>query len=611
MTILTALASAYDRLAAEGRAPAYGYSAETIHYVISLNADGSVAQVAPLGDGKTGRAISVPQAVKRSSGIAANFLWDKTGYVLGVAASKKTNEADADYAKRTRRLPEMHAAFVQRQREALEGTDDEGLVALLRFLDAWRPEDFAAPDWPDDMRDRNVVFALESERLGDVRLHDRPAAQAVWRGMNAAAGEGRPCLVSGARGPVARLHPRIKGIRGPSGKDADSLISYNQPAFKSYGNEKGEIAQISESSAAAYVTALNTLLAWGSKNRVQIGDASTVFWADVSGAQATMVENLFGAMMQGPDQKAQGPDQRAQDRRIGDMLELLRRGRADALEPALTEGVRLHVLALAPNAARLSVRFWLSDSFGRIAKNYARYAQDMAIDPPPNPPLPGFWSLLFCLLPEAKQRKLRDGKRLNEDSDYKALSLLASEWLRAVLTGGRYPATLLATTLIRIRADKKVADRRAMILSAFLRRNHQWEAPVSLDPDNPSQAYQLGRLFAVLEQAQRAALGRVNATIADRYYAAASSTPARVFGPLLRGLQVHVSDARKRNLGGWISPKVDQIMLKLAPDLPTSLTLEDQARFAIGYYHEKATRHGKPAGVLDDAQDGQEDASND
>lgn len=86
MTVLTALAAAYDRLAEEGRAPPYGYSTETIDYVISLKPDGSVAQVAPLGDGKSGRALPVPQAVKRSSGIAANFLWDKTSYVLGITA---------------------------------------------------------------------------------------------------------------------------------------------------------------------------------------------------------------------------------------------------------------------------------------------------------------------------------------------------------------------------------------------------------------------------------------------------------------------------------------------------------------------------------------------
>lgn len=587
MTILTALAAAYDRLAEEGRAPPYGYSTETIDYVISLKPDGSVAQVAPLGDGKSGRALPVPQAVKRSSGIAANFLWDKTSYVLGVTALQKAGETDAAHEKRALRLDETHAAFVARQREALNGTDDEGLAALLRFVDRWRPDDFVAPLWPDEMRDRNVVFALERERRAGVYLHDRPAAQKIWRDLNAAAGDGRLCLATGLCGPVARLHPSIGGVWGAQSSGA-SLVSFNRPAFESYGAKQGDNAQVSEPAAFAYATALNTLLAKGSRNRIQIGDASTVFWADLSGTQQTFVEGLFGAMMTGPDPKSQ-------DRRIGDALELLRRGRADEVRAELNEGVRLHVLGLAPNAARLSVRFWLSDDFGRIADNYVRYAQDMAIEPAPTPPLPGFWSLLHVLAPQGKAENVPPK--------------LAGEWLRAVLTGGRYPQTLLATAMMRARVEKDVGARRASIIRAVLRRNHQWEAPVSLDPDNPSQAYQLGRLFAVLEQAQRAALGRVNATIADRYYAAASSTPARVFGPLLRGLRTHVSDAGKRGQGGWITPKVGEIMLKLAPDLPTSLSLEDQARFAIGYYHEKATRHGKPAEVVEEAQDGQEEGS--
>jgi CRISPR-associated protein Csd1 len=214
----------------------------------------------------------------------------------------------------------------------------------------------------------------------------------------------------------------------------------------------------------------------------------------------------------------------------------------------------------------------------------------MAIDPPPDPPHPGFWRYLGALSARGKLDNLPPN--------------LAGEWLRAVLTGAPYPMTLMTTALMRARTDKRVGPLRAAMLKAVLRRNFREEAPVGLDPDNDKPAYQLGRLFAVLEQAQRAALGRVNATIGDRYYAAASSTPARVFGPLLRSLRVHISDAERRGRGGWIAPKVGEIMLKLPPELPKSLPLEDQARFAVGYYHEKATRHGKPAEVVENPENG-------
>jgi CRISPR-associated protein Csd1 len=117
---------------------------------------------------------------------------------------------------------------------------------------------------------------------------------------------------------------------------------------------------------------------------------------------------------------------------------------------------------------------------------------------------------------------------------------------------------------------------------------------LSLDPDNPSAAYQLGRLFAVLEAAQYAALGRVNASIADRFYGAASATPARVFGPLLRGARTHIADAQRRNQGFWITPRLEQIVGRLPAELPRTMRLEDQGRFAIGYYHERAFRPATP-----------------
>lgn len=587
MTVLSALAAAYDRLAGEGRAPPYGYSMETFDYVVALNPDGSVVQIAPLGDGAAGRALTAPRPVKRSFGIAANFLWDNTGYALGVAAPRRAKESDADYERRARRAAKTHAAFVRRQREALRGTDDEGLVALLRFLESWRPCAFAAPLWPDDMRGKNVAFALESQWRGGVYLHDRPAAQGLWRVMSAAAGVGPACLATGARGPVARLHPSIGGVWGAQSSGA-SLVSFNLPAFQSYGAKQGDNAPVSETAAFAYAAALDALLAKGSPNRVQIGDASTVFWSDASGAAASTAERLFRAMLQ-------GPERHETDGETAEALELLRNGRVDALRASLGEGGRLHVLGLAPNAGRLSVRFWVSDEFSRIAAHYARHAQDMAIEPAPNPPSPGFGSLLLTLAPQ--------GARDNAPAN------LAGEWLRAALTGGRYPQTLLVVAAMRARAEKRVDARRAAIFSAVLRRNHAWEAPVALDPDNPSQAYQLGRLLAVLEQAQRAALGPTKTAIADRHYATASSMPARAFGPLLRALQAHVADARRRGRTGWIGAKVGQIMKKLDPELPAALSLEDQARFAVGYYHEKATRRGGPADAADEARDDEGDGS--
>jgi CRISPR-associated protein Csd1 len=174
--------------------------------------------------------------------------------------------------------------------------------------------------------------------------------------------------------------------------------------------------------------------------------------------------------------------------------------------------------------------------------------------------------------------------------------------MRAVLTGSPYPRTWLAAVIIRLRAgdDPRRGWHAAAIKAYLSRMNNEETPPVSLDPNNPNPAYQLGRLFAVLEAAQYAALGRVNASIADRYYAAASAMPARVFGSLIRSARNHISDARKRNQGRWIEPRLDEIMSHLPPDLPRTLRLEDQGRFAIGYYHERAFRPVKTETEVDD-----------
>lgn len=250
----------------------------------------------------------------------------------------------------------------------------------------------------------------------------------------------------------------------------------------------------------------------------------------------------------------------------------------------LVQGTRFHVLGLSPNAARLSVRYWLSDDFDAFAGRLAAHYADLYIDPPPwnKPP-----SVNFLLVKTtAVQEKFAN-----------IPPLLAGEVMRAVLTGSAYPRNLLAATVMRLRAGDNPANgwHAAVIKACLARIANQRTPPVSLDPDNPSPAYQLGRLFAVLEAAQYAALGSVNASIADRYYGAASATPARVFGTLLRGARTHISDAKKRNRGFWIDPRIEQIMTRLPSRLPVRLGVEDQGRFAVGYYHERARRRGAGA----------------
>lgn len=325
----------------------------------------------------------------------------------------------------------------------------------------------------------------------------------------------------------------------------------------------------------------------GSSNRLQrgIGDATVAFWADTGGDVgedgATAAEDAFADMFD-PAPAASTADDQSEAAKVRDALEEVAAGQpVQTLYPKVVDGTRFHVLGLAPNAARLSVRYWLEDDFAAFAQRLARHHADLALSP-----LPRGWTK-----PPSIGRLLVRTTALQEKFD-NIPPLLAGEVTRAVLTGARYPHTLLAAAITRLRAgdDPGTGWHAAVIKACINRSSNEKDLPVPLTPDHESEAYQLGRLFYVLESAQRAALGRVNATIADRYYGAASATPARVFGPLLRGLRNHVSDARKRGQGGWIEPKVAEIMSKLPPDLPKTLRLEDQGRFAVGYYHERGTR---------------------
>lgn len=567
MSILASLVKAHERLP---DMPAFGYSTEKIGFLISLDEDGTPVSVTDWREGegkkKRPRPMQVPRPVKRTSGIAPNFLWDKTSYVLGVTAGEG------------KRLAEEHAAFIERHRDALAGTDDMGLKALLRFLERWTPEDFERLGWSDEMKDQNVVFALESDRRQYLWLHDRPAAKALWARMQSGdKGGSAICLVTGEKAPVARLHPAIKGVWGGQSSGA-SIVSFNLDAFSSYGHEQGYNAPVSEVAASVYTAVLNRFLEKDSGHRIQIGDASTVFWADGSGAE--IAEGIMAAMFEGEKDKI---DEKSEAKKIGHILQQIRAGRRlEDFEPGLAEGVRFYILGLAPNAARISIRFWFEDTFGRLARNYQRFLEDIKIEPLPerdqNAPL---WRYLL--------ETATLGKRENVPPN------LAGNWMRSILTGSSYPLTLLSTVLMRLRADGEVNALRVAMLKAVLVRNFNMEkeAPVALDPDNRNKGYLLGRLFAVYEQIQSAALGRnVNATVKDKFYGSASAQPRKVFALLDSNSAHHLSKLGKQSPGYRVNLEkvLAGIMETMSPGedpFPSSLPAQEQALFGLGYYHQR------------------------
>lgn len=602
---LQALASYYARM--EG-AEAPGWSREKFGWCVVIDAEGQPIDRQNLHDlsGKKPvmKLYEVPAGVKRTVGIAPNFLWDKSSYSLGRTAGEG------------RRTAQEHAAFVVANLARLAAAEDEGLVAFRRFLKRWTPERFDTAPFRPEMLDANILFRLEGD---NDYLHRRPAARRLVEAPSTTADEREAilCLATGEVGPAARLHPTIKGVEGAQTAGA-ALVSFNLDAFESYGKQQGENAPTSEAAAFRYGAALNRLLTRNGPNRVKrpIGDATTVFWADASDAKAAEAADAwFGEALSMDIEDAE------EARKIGEELEAVAKGRPLAsLRPAIEAGTRFHILGLSPNAARLSVRYWLSDNLEVFAKRLADHYADLQIKPSPWGKAPSVNQLL------ARTTALQ-GKFENIPP------LLAGEVMRAILAGTLYPQSWLAAAIIRLRAgDDPGQGWHAAAIRAVLARkqrkartdpdvpnkdSNKKETPVSLDREHPNTGYQLGRLFAVYELAQRAALGLgVKATIRDKYFGAASATPASIFPLIITNGQNHLSKVRKEK-PGWaymIEKELEEVMGRIKPampfSLPRSLRLEDQGEFAIGYYHQRKAKLGDGKTELpsldDDNQEGDE-----
>lgn len=606
MTVLQALHRYYDRMAARGEAEAPGWSREKIGFAVVLTPAGEPVDVLDLreqiGKKLQPRQLEVPEGPTRTGGVAANFLWDKTSYVFG-----RTAAADKLEGKKGKppRVSQEHDAFRELHGERLAGATDAGLLALKLFLERWTPDRFAEAPFHDGMLDANIVFRLDGDACF---LHERAAASALVTHGDAEDEPPIRCLISGDAGAVARLHPAIQGVQGAQSSGA-LLVSFNLDAFTSYNHEQGDNAPTSRDAAFRYGAALNRLLDRGSANRLTrpIGDATVVFWADAGGAvdeeSARACEDGFNAWFGGGAAGVADPEKLERDEqqaaRLRDALRDVAAGRpAKDGAPKLAPGVRFHVLGLSPNAARLSIRFWIEDDFSAFARRLLEHEEDLAIEPRP-------WRVrapsVFLLLLKSTA--------LMEKAE-NVPPLLAGEMARAILSGARYPRSLLSAAITRLRAgDDPATGWHAAAIRAVLARQRRFdpateETPMSLDRENENPAYQLGRMFAALETAQRLALGKVNATIRDRYFAAASATPASVFPLLLRGVQNHLGKLRKEGKGGWIEREIEDITDRLPPELPRSLRLEAQGRFAIGYYHQrKAQFAGRPEAADTDEGD--------
>lgn len=575
--ILQALVKHYEDLLEKGEIPRPGWGMARVSYALNLDQEGNIIDLIPLKvprekGGKTvyeARNMTVPQPAKRSVDITPNFLCDNSTYVLGVDEKGKPD--------RTRMCFE---AFCKLHSELLSNVHSASAEAILRFLQGWKPEkalecDCIAEAWKELMAGANILFYCEREPV----TNDE-AIKECWQQYYDTAGaeQNGICMVTGKRTRIAALHPVIKGVYGAQAMGT-SLVSFNAPAFCSYGKEQGENASVGKYAAAAYGAALNSLL--GDREHVKwIGDTTIVCWAEGGEEvyQDVGIAAMFGAEDEG----------RITDENLGAILSAALAGKPVELEHVKLDLDRhFYILGVAPNAARLSVRFFWQDSFGNILRNIGRHYDRLEIVKPAYEKR----DRLSCwrLLQETVNQNARDKSPSPQ---------MAADVMKAILTGGTYPVSLLNGVMLRIRAEHKVSWGRAAMIKAYYLRNSNSQCPkevlqMALNEESKNKFYNLGRLFAVLEHIQQAANPEINTTIKDKYFNSAASAPANTFPLLINLAQKHLRKLKDEGIRISFQKQIQGITEKLGEEFPARMTMPQQGSFHLGYYHQTQKRYEK------------------
>ena len=577
--ILQALVQHYENLAGQDKVSKPGWCHAKVSYLIELKEDGTIKEIIPLkreeerGKKKVwvSETICVPEMVTRSSGVSANFLCDNAKYFLGI---------DADGTGQ--RVIECFQAAKARHLSILKDSESMMAKAICRYFEHWNPETaqenpVVKEHWEELNDGGNLIFGM-----GGHYAQDDEQIKRIWEKQQEQKEEGQvgTCLVTGQKTKIARIHRGIKGVPGAQSSGA-ALVSFNAPAFESYGKEQSYNAPVGQYAEFAYTTALNYLLNQR-EYRFPMGDSMVVFWAE-SGEQEYQ-RIFFSSLDPQPDNQEQ----------IRKVFENLKRGIWVDLEDInLDMNQKFYILCLAPNAARLSVRFFYQNSFGNILKNIEKHYSRMEIVRPSweNRAYLGIRQMLM----ETVNQKSKDKSPVPN---------MAAMVLKAVLSDDRYPASLYTDTLIRIRAEQgKVTCGRAAIIKAFLIQNYKWkegEGCMGLNVECKEPAYVLGRLFAILEFIQKDVNPGINTTIRDRYFNSACTTPASVFPVLIKLKNSHIKKLERESGGTKIyyEKLLTELMGNLAVEgkgtgFPRRLSLEEQGKFMLGYYHQIQKKYEK------------------
>ncbi|MFY9363945.1 MAG: type I-C CRISPR-associated protein Cas8c/Csd1 [Bacteroidales bacterium] len=573
--ILQALYDYYQRKAADPEsniAPA-GFERKDIPFIIVIDSQGNFINLEDTryGEGKQKRAKSflVIKTKSRTGSKAAetaNVLWDHFGYVLG-QPKNDTDKAKKDAEKQNNSFVSLVCHLSEKY------PDNEHFKAVAKFYENEGNIQslLQHENWPDchKITGCNLSFRVAGEAnivAEHYNLHDEINAIDNSDDAQFAQTNEGICLITGEKLPIAVLH---SATSIPGGKSGGKLVGFQKKSgYDSYYKEQGMNAPVSKKAEDAYTTALNVLLGKDSTHKFRISDTTVLFWAQ----QQNDFENQFASFFAAAPKD--DPDKNV--REVKALFEAIHTGKLNT-----DSNNQFYVLGLTPNAARISIRFWKTGKVIDFANNIAKHFEDLNIVRGKKDEREYF--SLFNLL-------------ANISFDYKVDNIppnLAGKIIESILDGTKYPDTMQQQCIRRIRAEQHVNRIRSAILKAYLNRKvniyniNEKLITMALDLDNKNQGYLCGRLFAVLEKIQEDAQPGINATIKDRYYGAASSTPVTVFGRLL-----NLSNHHLAKIGGGAKVHYERMIQEImsgisSNGLPAHLSLDDQSRFAIGYYHQR------------------------
>lgn len=573
--ILQALYEYYQRN--KDKLPPKGFQSQEIKFVIQIDEKGKFFNLLDKREGRRGTVYLLPKAKGRqgsNSWMTANLLWDHYGYVL--AHSKDAEPKNIEMA---RKQQESFTNFIKDLPEDVKS--DAGVKAILLFYETRQSEEVKKhQNWNDCAKipGCNLSFQLindnclvpERESVKRYKTltadnEDSDEKDDEEDTIETRAYTNTVCLITGCKGLVKRLHTATPIL---GSKSNAKIVGFQKNyGFDSYFKEQAFNAPVSSDAEAAYSTALKYLIK-SETNHIMVADTTVLFWSQKQTGKYDFEADFPWYFKTDKDNPDKGVNA------VKNLYEALHAGKLP-----LDEGNRFYVLGLAPNSARISVRFWKTGVIRDFAEKIKQHFEDFAIAHSIKEQ--EYLALLQILSATAFEYKM-DNVPPN----------LAGQVVISILEGIPYPQTLLQQCIRRIRAEQQVTRARAAILKAYINRFSRFykkpekEVLMSLDRSNTNAAYRLGRLFAVLEKIQEEANPGINVTIRDRFYGAVSATPITVFPQLLKLKNHHLA---KLNPGRKINfeKEIGEIFNALKDDLPAHLTLDEQARFAVGYYHQR------------------------